>query len=133
MEIAAGQNVVNSVVAQLGVQMQAVATRIGEVETNLKSDLATVKTDLAAVKTDLVAVKTDLAVVKTDLGDVKTDVAVLKKEVRLIWAGLFLAVPTPHRRGHPSLRRLNGKPAPTGSSGLSGTADLQPAPPAAGG
>lgn len=80
MEITVGQNVVNSVVAQLGVQMQAVATRIGEVETNLKSELTTVKTDLAAVK--------------TDLGDVKTDVAVLKKEVRLIWAGLFLAVPT---------------------------------------
>ena len=87
METTVGQNVVNSVVAQLGVQIQAVATRIGEVETNLKSDLATVKTDLAAVKTDLSAAK-------TDLGDVKTDVAVLRKEVCLIWAALFLAVPT---------------------------------------
>ena len=73
MEITAGQNAANSIVAQLGVQIQAVVTRIGEVETNLKSDLATVKTDLAGVK---------------------TDVAVLKKEVRLIWAALFLAVPT---------------------------------------
>ena len=80
MEITAGQNAANSIVAQLGVQIQAVVTRIGEVETNLKSDLATVKTDLAAAK--------------TDLGDVKTDVAVLKKEVRPMWAALFLAVPT---------------------------------------
>ena len=108
MEITVGQNVANSIVAQLGVQIQAVATRIGEVETNLKSDLATVKSDLAMVKTDLAMVKTDLAMVKTDLAMVKTDlatvketvgtlgtaVAVLKREVRLIWAGLFLAVPT---------------------------------------
>ena len=101
MEITVGQNVANSIVAQLGVQIQAVATRIGEVETNLKSDLATVKSDLAMVKTDLAMVKTDLAMVKTDLATVKetvgtlgTAVAVLKREVRLIWAGLFLAVPT---------------------------------------
>ena len=94
MEITAGQNVANNIVAQLGVQIQAVATRIGEVETNLKSDLATVKTDLAGVKTDMATVKTDLAGVKTDVAGVKTDVAVLKKEVRLIWAALFLAVPT---------------------------------------
>ena len=80
MEITVGQNVANSIVAQLGVQIQAVVTRIGEVETNLKSELATVKTDTA--------------VLKTDLAGVKTDVAVLKKEVRLIWAALFLAVPT---------------------------------------
>ena len=101
MEITVGQNVANSIVAQLGVQIQAVATRIGEVETNLKSDLATVKSDLAMVKTDLAMVKTDLAMVKSDLATVKetvgtlgTAVAVLKREVRLIWAGLFLAVPT---------------------------------------
>ena len=101
MEITAGQNAANSIVAQLGVQIQAVVTRIGEVETNLKSDLATVKTDLAGVKTDVAVLKTDMAGVKTDVGvlktdmaDVKTDTAVLKKEVRLIWAALFLAVPT---------------------------------------
>ena len=49
-------------------------------ETNLKSDLATVKSDLATVK--------------ETVGTLGTEVAVLKREVRLIWAGLFLAVPT---------------------------------------
>ena len=87
IEITVGQNVANSIVAQLGVQIQAVATRIGEVETNLKSDLATVKSDLAMVKTDL-------ATVKETVGTLGTAVAVLKREVRLIWASLFLAVPT---------------------------------------
>ncbi len=87
IEMTVGQNVANSVVAQLGVQIQAVATRIGEVETNLKSDLATVKSDLATVKSDL-------ATVKGTVGTLGTEVAVLKREVRLIWAGLFLAVPT---------------------------------------
>ena len=80
IEMTVGQNVANSIVAQLGVQIQAVATRIGEVETNLKSDLATVKSDLATVK--------------ETVGTLGTEVAVLKREVRLIWASLFLAVPT---------------------------------------
>ena len=119
MEITAGQNVANSIVAQLGVQIQAVATRIGEVETNLKSDLATVKTDLAGVKTDMATVKTDLAGVKTDVAGVKTDVAVRQER-----GPPDLGRPLPggsdaHRRGHPSLRRLNGKAAPTVGRGLS--------------
>ena len=57
MEATAGQNVVNSVVAQLGVQIQAVATRIGEVEKNLKAELTTVKADVGTVRTDLKTVR----------------------------------------------------------------------------
>ena len=90
-------------------------------ETNLKSELTTVKTDLAAVRTE-----------KRPRG--RQDRCGGPQER----GPSDLGRPLPggsdaHRRGHPSLRRLNGKPAPTGSSGLSGTADLQPAPPAAGG
>ena len=59
----------HNVVVQLGAQIQVVATTLGRVENSLET-------------------------VKKDLGTLQTDVAVLKKEVRLIWAALFLAVPT---------------------------------------
>ena len=61
MESMAGQ----SVVTQLGAQIQGLATTLERLENRLK-----------------------------DLETLKSDVAVLKREVRLIWAALFLAVPT---------------------------------------
>ena len=54
-----------SVVTQLGAQIQGLANTLDRVENRLE-----------------------------DLETLKTDVAVLKREVRLIWAALFLAVPT---------------------------------------
>ena len=62
MESMAGQ----SVVTQLGAQIQALADRLENRLENVEKRLETLK----------------------------TDVAVLKREVRLIWAALFLAVPT---------------------------------------
>ena len=58
-----------SVVTQLGAQIQALADR-------LENRLEKVENRLENLET------------------LKTDVAVLRREVRLIWAALFLAVPT---------------------------------------
>ena len=68
MESMAGQ----SVVTQLGAQIQGLAATLDRMETRLEN----VETRLESLET------------------LKTDVAVLKREVRLIWAALFLAVPT---------------------------------------
>ena len=68
MESMAGQ----SVVTQLGAQIQGLATTLERLENRLQN----VENRLANLET------------------LKTDVAVLKREVRLIRAGLFLAVPT---------------------------------------
>ena len=68
MESMAGQ----SVVTQLGAQIQGLATTLERLENRLQN----VENRLANLET------------------LKTEVAVLKREVRLIWAGLFLAVPT---------------------------------------
>jgi len=68
MESMAGQ----SVVTQLGVQIQGLATTLDRMATRLEN----------------------LETLKTDVATLTTDVAVLKREVRLIWAALFLAVPT---------------------------------------
>lgn len=75
MESMAGQ----SVVTQLGAQIQGLATTLDRVANRLDN----VEKRLE-----------DLDVLKTDVALLKTDVAVLKREVRLIWAALFLAVPT---------------------------------------
>ena len=58
-----------SVVTQLGAQIQALADRLENRLENVEDRLANLET-------------------------LKTDVAVLQREVRLIWAALFLAVPT---------------------------------------
>jgi len=76
MESMAGQ----SVVAELGAQIQSFA---GEVS----SDLQEVKSRLSGVESCLPEVRSDVAVLKND-------VAVLKKEVRLIWGALSLLVVT---------------------------------------
>ena len=68
MESMAGQ----SVVTQLGAQIQGLATTLERLENRLEN----VEKRLENLET------------------LKTDVAVLKREVRLIWAALFLAVPT---------------------------------------
>ena len=68
MESMAGQ----SVVTQLGAQIQGLATTLDRMATRLEN----VETRLENLET------------------LKADVAVLKREVRLIWAALFLAVPT---------------------------------------
>ena len=68
MESMAGQ----SVVAQLSAQIQGLAATLDRMESRLEN-----------VERRL-----------EDLETLKTDVAVLKREVRLIWAALFLAVPT---------------------------------------
>ena len=68
MESMAGQ----SVVTQLGAQIQGLATTLERLENRLEN----------------------LETLKTDVATLTTDVAVLKREVRLIWAALFLAVPT---------------------------------------
>ena len=65
-----------SVTAQLGAQIQAVATTLDGVQAGLRE------------------VKADLREVKADLAGVRTDVAVLTKQVRLIWAFLSLQVVT---------------------------------------
>ena len=75
MESMAGQ----SVVTQLGAQIQGLATTLDRMATRLEN-----------LETRLENVETRLANLET----LKTDVAVLKREVRLIWAALFLAVPT---------------------------------------
>jgi len=72
MESMAGQ----SVVTQLGAQIQGLATTLERLENRLEDRLENVEHRLANLET------------------LKTDVAVLKREVRLIWAALFLAVPT---------------------------------------
>ena len=72
MESMAGQ----SVVTQLGAQIQGLATTLERLENRLEN------------------VETRLETLKTDVATLTTDVAVLKREVRLIWAALFLAVPT---------------------------------------
>ena len=72
MESMAGQ----SVVTQLGAQIQGLATTLERLENRLEDRLQNVENRLANLET------------------LKTEVAVLKREVRLIWAGLFLAVPT---------------------------------------
>ena len=72
MESMAGQ----SVVTQLGAQIQGLATTLERLENRLDDRLQNVENRLANLET------------------LKTEVAVLKREVRLIWAGLFLAVPT---------------------------------------
>ena len=69
MESMAGQ----SVVAELGAQIQSFA---GE------------------VRSDLQEVKSRLSGVESGLTEVRSDVAVLKKEVRLIWGALSLLVVT---------------------------------------
>ena len=79
MESMAGQ----SVVTQLGAQIQALATTLERLENRLEDRLANVEDRLANVENRLANLET-----------LKTDVAVLKREVRLIWAALFLAVPT---------------------------------------
>ena len=68
-----------SVVTQLGVQIQGLATTPDRMATRLEN----VETRLE-----------DLETLKTDVATLTTDVALLKREVRLIWAALFLAVPT---------------------------------------
>jgi len=75
MESMAGQ----SVVTQLGAQIQGLAIVLDRMATRLEN----VEHRLANVETRLANLET-----------LKTDVAVLKREVRLIWAALFLAVPT---------------------------------------
>ena len=75
MESMAGQ----SVVTQLGVQIQGLATTLDRMATRLEN----VETRLESLET-----------LKADVATLTTDVAVLKREVRLIWAALFLAVPT---------------------------------------
>ena len=72
MESMAGQ----SVVTQLGEQIQGLATTLERLENRLDDRLQNVENRLANLET------------------LKTEVAVLTREVRLIWAGLFLAVPT---------------------------------------
>ena len=79
MESMAGQ----SVVTQLGAQIQGLATTLERLENRLDDRLQNVENRLANLET-----------LKTDVATLTTDVAVLKREVRLIWAGLFLAVPT---------------------------------------
>ena len=75
MESMAGQ----SIVTQLGAQIQGLATTLDRMAIRLEN----VETRLENVETRL-----------ENLETLKTDVAVLKREVRLIWAALFLAVPT---------------------------------------
>lgn len=75
MESMAGQ----SVVTQLGAQIQGLATTLERLENRLQN----VENRLENLET-----------LKTDVATLTTDVAVLKREVRLIWAALFLAVPT---------------------------------------
>ena len=72
MESMAGQ----SVVTQLGAQIQGLATTLDRMATRLEN------------------VEIRLENVENRLANLTTDVAVLKREVRLIWAALFLAVPT---------------------------------------
>lgn len=83
MESMAGQ----SVVAELGAQIQSFA---GEV----RNDLQEVKSRLSGVESGLTEVRSDMAVLKNDVAVLKNDVAVLKKEVRLIWGALSLLVVT---------------------------------------
>ena len=79
MESMAGQ----SVVTQLGAQIQGLATTLERLENRLEDRLQNVENRLENLET-----------LKTDVATLTTDVAVLKREVRLIWAALFLAVPT---------------------------------------
>ena len=75
MESMAGQ----SVVTQLSAQIQGLTTTLDRMENRLEN----VENRLENLET-----------LKTDVATLTTDVAVLKREVRLIWAALFLAVPT---------------------------------------
>ena len=79
MESMAGQ----SVVTQLGAQIQGLATTLDRMATRLEN-----------VEIRLENVENRLENVENRLANLTTDVAVLKREVRLIWATLFLAVPT---------------------------------------
>ena len=79
MESMAGQ----SVVTQLGTQIQGLATTLERLENRIEDRLENVENRLENLET-----------LKTDVATLTTDVAVLKREVRLIWAALFLAVPT---------------------------------------
>ena len=79
MESMAGQ----SVVTQLGAQIQGLATTLDRMESRLDNRLENVENRLENLET-----------LKTDVATLTTDVAVLKREVRLIWAALVLAVPT---------------------------------------
>lgn len=87
--------------AALGARMDAFETRMDAFEARMEAANALLLAQLQAltaavmeIKADLANVKTDVAALKTDVAVLKTDVAVLKREVRLIWACLFLLVPT---------------------------------------
>ena len=100
MESMAGQSVVTqlgaqiqagqSVVTQFGAQIQGLATNLDRVESSLAATLDRLENRLDNVENRLEHLET----LKTDVATLTTDVAVLKREVRLIWAALFLAVPT---------------------------------------
>ena len=91
VEFVAGQNVV----AELGGRIDALAARIDALDARMDAFAARMETANAQLflqfQTALTAAVTKL---ETDLTEVKTNVAVLKREVRLIWACLFLLVPT---------------------------------------